>query len=296
MIKRTIIISTPSKITIKNNQLVCSNIDVDTDSKSAPIEDLGIVIVENQRAILTVPVINALADNNVSLIFCDAHCLPTSFLSSMSPNATQSEMLRFQVSATAATNNRAWKQIIEAKIKNQSLLLSKLGKDGLVLKPYYSNVKTGDSDNREGISAKIYWKSLFGKEFVRDRNGCPPNNLLNYGYSILRSAVARALMGSGLNPSFGIFHKNRYNPMPLADDIMEPYRPFVDEIVFWLYENGETELTRESKSYLIDCLNCDTLFDTDRRPLQLGLTMTSASLGRYYKGEAKMLIFPRLEL
>lgn len=296
MIKRTIIISTPSKITIKNNQLVCSNMDVDTDSKSAPIEDLGIVIVENQRAILTVPVINALADNNVSLIFCDAHCLPTSFLSSMSPNATQSEMLRFQVSATAATNNRAWKQIVEAKIKNQSLLLSKLGKDGLVLKPYYSNVKTGDSDNREGISAKIYWKSLFGKEFVRDRYGCPPNNLLNYGYSILRSAVARTLMGSGLNPSFGIFHKNRYNPMPLADDIMEPYRPFVDEIVFGLYENGETELTCEAKSYLIGCLNCDTLFDTDRKPLQLGLTMTSASLGRYYKGEAKTLILPRLEL
>jgi len=295
MIKRTIVITTPSKVSLQNNQLVCSNLDVASEIKTAPIEDLGIVIVENQRAILTVPVINALTDNNVSLIYCDAHSMPSSLLSSLSSNATQSEMLRYQVSATQASNKRVWKQLIEAKIKNQSILLDKVGKDGSVLKPYYSNVKSGDSDNREGISARIYWKNLFGREFVRDRDGCSPNNLLNYGYSILRSAVSRALLGSGLNPAFGVFHRNRYNPMPLADDVMEPYRPFVDEVVFGLFENGETELSRDVKGYLIECLNSDTYFGPDRKPLQLGLTMTAASLGRYYKGESKSLNLPRLE-
>jgi len=295
MIKRTIVITTPSKVTLQNNQLICSNLDNVSEVKSAPIEDLGIVIVENQRAFLTVPVINALADNNVSLIYCDNHNMPACLLTSLSPNATQSEMLRYQVSATPASNNRIWKQIIEAKIRNQSSLLDKLGKDGSVLKLYYSNVKSGDSDNREGISARIYWKSLFGKDFVRDRDGYSPNNLLNYGYSILRSAVARALFGSGLNPAFGVFHRNRYNPMPLADDVMEPYRPFVDEIVFGLFENGETELTQDVKGYLIESLNSDTFFCSDRKPLQLGLTMTAASLGRFYKGETKLLNLPRLE-
>lgn len=295
MIKRTIVITTPSKVSLQNNQLVCSNLENISEVKSAPIEDLGTVIVENQRTILTVPAINALADNNVSLIYCDAHNMPSSLLSSLSSNATQSEMLRYQVAASSASNNRIWKQLVEAKIKNQSGLLDKVGKDGSVLKPYYSNVKSGDSDNREGISARIYWKSLFGKEFVRDREGYPPNNLLNYGYSILRSAVARALLGSGLNPAFGVFHRNRYNPMPLADDVMEPYRPFVDEVVFGLFENGEVELTRAAKGYLIECLDSDTFFGSDRKPLQLGLTMTTASLGRYYKGEIKLLNLPRLE-
>lgn len=295
MIKRTIVITMPSKVSLQNNQLVCSSLDDACEVKSAPIEDLGIVIIENQRTILTVPVVNALADNNVSLIFCDAHYMPSSLLSSLAPNATQSEMLRYQVSATTASNNRIWKQLIEAKIKNQSFLLDKVGKDGSILRPFYSNVKSGDSDNREGISARIYWKCLFGRDFVRDRDGCPPNNLLNYGYSILRSAVARALLGSGLNPAFGVFHRNRYNPMPLADDVMEPYRPFVDEIVWGIYESGETELSSGVKSCMIECLNSDVIFASNRKPLQLGLTLTAASIGRYYKGETKLLNLPKLE-
>ena len=295
MLKRTIIVTSPSRLTLKNGQLVCTCISDDTDVKTAPVEDIGIVIVENQRATLSVPLISALAANNASVVFCDSHFMPSSVTMSLCSNATQSEMLKAQVSATEATNNRLWKQIIEAKIKNQASLLGKLGKDSNVLKPYYSNVKSGDADNREGIAARLYWKELFGSDFSRERDGGAPNNMLNYGYSILRTAVVRALLGSGLNLGFGIFHRNKYNPMPLADDVMEPFRPFVDEIVYELVCNGEIELTTEVKSFIVDVLSCDTVFDNNKRPLQVGLSMTTASLGRCYLEKQKKLSLPKLE-
>ena len=296
MIKRTIIISSPSRVSLSNCQLVCTSLDDESKKSSAPIEDLGVVIVENQRVVLTIPLLNALADNNTMLIFCDSHMMPNSVLTGLNVNTTQSEMLRAQVSLIdSSLNNRLWKQIIESKIKNQAQLLTKLGLDGAVLRPYYSNVTSGDSDNREGAAARVYWKMLFGKDFSREREGNAPNNMLNYGYSILRSAVARALIGSGLNLSFGIFHRNRYNSMPLADDVMEAFRPFVDEIVYGLYCNGETELTTEVKSHLINVLSCDSIYGDVRRPLQLGLSMTTASLGKCYLGKEKKLILPKLE-
>ena len=296
MIKRTIVLSSPSRISLSNGQMICVNLDDETKVNRAPIEDLGVVIVENQRVVFTVPVLNALADNNTTVVFCDRHLMPNSVLTGLNVNSTQSEMLKAQVSMIdTPMNKRLWKQIVEAKIKNQASLLNKLGLDGAKLRPLYSNVTSGDSDNREGAAARLYWRVLFGKEFCREREGNPPNNMLNYGYSVLRSAVVRALMGSGINPSFGIFHRNRYNPMPLADDVMEPFRPFVDEIVYGLASNGETELTTEVKSYLIGVLSCDTLYGDMRRPLQLGLSLTTASLGRCYLNKEKKLMLPLLE-
>lgn len=295
MIKRSIIISSPSRLSLKNNQLVCVDLDDEGNEKKAPVEDIGVLLVENQRAVLTVPLINALADNNVAVVFCDRNAMPSSMLLSMSANATQSEMLRTQISAGEALKKRLWKQIIESKIHNQALLLDKIGQDGAILRPYYSNVKSGDIDNREGAAARVYWRALFGHDFTRERDGDGPNKMLNYGYSILRSAVARAIVSSGLNPAFGLFHRNRYNPMPLSDDIMEPYRPFVDEIVYGLYSNGEEELTTEVKSYLVGVLSCDTVFDGIRRPLQIGLSFTTSSLGKCLSGDSKLLALPLLE-
>lgn len=157
------------------------------------------------------------------------------------------------------------------------------------------NVKSGDTDNREGVAAKIYWEKLFGRDFIREREGDAPNNLLNYGYTILRAAVARALIGSGLFPAFGIFHRNRYNAFPLADDIMEAYRPFVDKIVFNLYRNGKMELTKDVKAELIHILYTDCKFDNVRRPLGIGLTLTSASLAKCFAGKEKKISFPLIE-
>src|SRR3712207_1429609 len=193
---------------------------------------------------------------------------------------------------TEPSKKQAWKQIIESKIKNQSLLLDKLHDDGSVLKYYYSNVKSGDSSNREGLAAKIYWQHLFNNEFKRIREGDFPNNLLNYGYAILRAATVRAILGSGLMPLVGLYHKNRYNPFPLADDLMEPFRPYVDEIVYYMAEEGITDLSKEAKSRILRLLFVDVDIGAVTRPLEIALTIMTASLVKYNEGELKKLTLP----
>ncbi len=153
-------------------------------------------------------------------------------------------------------------------------------------------MKSGDADNREGVAAKLYWQELFGKEFVRARSGSTPNSLLNYGYTILRAATARALTGSGLLPCFGIFHRNRYNAFPLADDIMATYRPFVDQNVIELQADGVTELIRDVKARIIRLLFSDVKIGEVTRPLQLALTFTTASLVKCFKGETRKILLP----
>ena len=216
-------------------------------------------------------------------------------LMNLDSNRTQGESYRDQIEASEPLKKGLWKQIVEAKVRNQAALLRKLGRDGDKLKPYYMNVKSADADNREGIAAKIYWSELFGAEFNRSREGLPPNNLLNYGYTLLRAAVARAIMGSGLFPAFGIFHRNRYNAFPLADDLMEPYRPYVDEQVYRLYINGLSQLTKEVKSELLRVLFADTHFDKVVRPLEVGLTFTASSLVKCFAGIQKKIAYPLLE-
>lgn len=291
MIKQTLFFSTPVSLSLKNCQIVISWKDCD-DKITRPIEDIGCVVLENQMISITLPLLNELVKNNVAVILCDNKMMPTSMLQNLDANTTQAESLKFQLAVTDPMKKQVWKQIIESKIKNQAAVLALAGKNKDILKPYYNNVKSGDSDNREGLAAKIYWNSLLGNSFKREREGCSPNSLLNYGYSILRAAVARALLGSGLLPNLGIFHKSRYNAFPLADDVMEPYRPFVDEIVYRLYGNGITELNKESKSEIMRVLNSDVNIGKVKRPLQIALTITTASLVKYYSGEIKKLSLP----
>lgn len=295
MLKRTLFFSTPLDLSLRNNQLVVSTRQMPEVKNSVPIEDIGFVVLENHQINITLPLLNALSDNNAAVIICGDNFMPNAMLLNLDSNTTQGEVYRAQIEASEPLKKGLWKQVVEAKIRNQAALLNKLGKDGDKLKPYYSNVKSGDSDNREGIAAKLYWNELFGEDFIRSREGSSPNNLLNYGYTLLRAAVARALMGSGLFPAFGIFHRNRYNAFPLADDIMEPYRPFVDEIVFDLYANGERELTKQVKADLIHLLYTDTRFGKLMRPLEVGLTFTTASLAKCFAGEVKKLSYPLLE-
>lgn len=295
MLKRALFFSTPFCLSLKNNQMIIHTKEMPEMQKSVPIEDIGFVILEHQQTNITLPLLNALSDNNVAVIFCGNDFMPNAMLMNLDSNKTQGESYRAQIEASEPLKKGLWKQIVEAKIRNQAALLNKLGKDGDKLKPYYTNVKSGDSDNREGVAAKIYWNELFGTDFIRSREGIEPNNMLNYGYTLLRAAVARALMGSGLFPAFGIFHRNRYNAFPLADDIMEPYRPYVDEIVFDMYANGERELTKDVKSHLLRLLFTDTVFGKVTRPLDVGLTMTSASLSKCFSGIQKKIIYPLLE-
>lgn len=290
MLKRTIVITTPCKLSLSNSQLIiesCSG-----NRSSVPVEDLGNVIIENQQAIITMPAINSLISSNVCITICDNKAMPSGFVYAIEGNSIQGERYRVQINASLPAQKNIWQQIIESKIINQSKLLHKLGKDGELLKPLYRNVKSGDSDNREGIAAAIYWKQLFGHGFIRDPKGSYPNNLLNYGYTILRAATARAIVGAGMLPALGVHHRNRYNAFPLADDLMEPFRPWVDELVFSMLNDDSRELTREVKNKLVQVIYCDTKVGSHCHPLSIALSMLCTSVLDLMDGKEKMLKLP----
>lgn len=294
MLKRSLVFTSAVALSLKNNQLVVLYKDMPDEKRTIPIEDIGCVIVENQMTTMTMPIINALADANVAVIICDGKSMPNAMVQSFGANITQGETLRNQMSVGEVLKKQLWKQIVEAKIRNQALLLNKLGKNGDKLKPFYMNVKSGDSDNREGIAARLFWQELFGDGFTRDREEPGLNALLNYGYTILRAATARSLVASGLLPAIGLFHHNRSNAFPLADDVMEPYRPYVDEIVYTMYQQGQVTLNQQTKGMLINVLYCDTKFEKVMRPLSVGLTMTTASLTKCYAKETTKIVFPSI--
>lgn len=294
MIKQTLMFSSQVYLSLKDHQMVITFKD-NQDTVTRPIEDIGFVIIENPQVSISIPLLNELADNNVSVVFCDKKQMPKTMLMMLEGNTTQQESYKYQIDASAPMKKNVWKQLVEGKIRNQALLLNKIGKNGDVLKQYYMNVKSGDTDNREGAAAREYWGRIFDDGFKREREGLPPNNLLNYGYTILRAAVARALIGSGLYPAFGVFHHNRYNAFPLADDVMEPYRPFVDEIVYHLYYDGAvSELDNQSKGKLLRVLFSDVKMGKVTRPLENALSLTTASLLRMYKGETDKLSLPMI--
>lgn len=294
MIKQTLMFTSPVYLSLKDRQMVITFKD-NQDTVTRPIEDIGFVVIDNPQVSISVPLLNELADNNVSVVFCDKKQMPKTMLMTLEGNTTQQESYKYQIEASVPTKKNIWKQLVEGKIRNQALLLNKLDKKGDLLKQYYMNVKSGDTDNREGAAAREYWGRIFDEGFKRDRDGSPPNNLLNYGYTILRAAVARALIGSGLYPAFGVFHRNRYNAFPLADDVMEPYRPFVDEIVCRLYyEDSVYDLDNQSKGKLLRVLFSDVKMGKVTRPLENALSLTTASLLRMYKGETEKLSLPML--
>ncbi|MDE7154489.1 MAG: type II CRISPR-associated endonuclease Cas1 [Muribaculaceae bacterium] len=291
MLKRTIVISTPCKLSLSKCQLVVESED---NTSSVPIEDLGYVVIENQQTMITIPAMNALIGNNVAVIICDNKAMPAGLIHALDGNTIQGERYRIQINSSLPIKKNIWRQIVESKIQNQSKLLLKIGKDGDLLKPLYKNVKSGDSDNREGIAAAMYWKLLFGKTFIRDPKGCFPNNYLNYGYTILRAATARAIVGSGLLPSLGIHHKNRYNAFPLADDLMEPFRPWVDELVFSMLPDNKEILTREAKTQLTKIIYCDTKVGNRHHPMSIALSMLCTSVMDVMEGKKSTLSLPEL--
>lgn len=262
--------------------------------KTAPIEDIGFIVLEHPQISVTMKLMEQLNENNVAVVFCDSKHMPSSMLLPLDAHHIQNELFRAQISASEPLKKNLWKQTIEAKIKNQARLLEKQGIKGQQLKNLAKNVKSGDSDNREGFAARLYWNTLFGKEFIRDRYGEPPNMYLNYGYILLRSAVARALAGSGLLATLGIHHRNRYNAFCLADDIMEPYRPWVDEIVIELEGKwpGQLMLEKEQKAELLQLMSADVKIGENRRPLMVALSQTTASLARCFSGETRKITYP----
>ena len=295
MLKRSLVFENPVILRLKDKQLVVSFKELPDEKRTIPIEDIGFVLINHPMVSISMPLLNELASNNIAVVFCDEKGLPQSMLLNFDSNLTQGKIISEQLVAGEVLKKNLWRQIIVSKIKNQSLLLNKLGLDGESLKPLYMNVKSGDSDNKEGIAARLYFKTLFGKEFTRDRNAGGINAFLNYGYAILRAATVRAALSSGLFPALGIFHHHRSNAFPLADDIMEPFRPFVDEIVYDLFQQNQSELTKENKGKLIASLYCDTYYEKVTRPLSVGLSITMASLAKCYINEHKTLNLPSVK-
>ena len=303
MIKRTLCFTNPAYLSLKNEQLVVKIPQSDGDKQSemvttVPIEDIGVVVIDNRQITITSAVMDALLANNCALITCDAKSLPVGLLLPLCGNTTQSERFRYQIDASLPLKKQLWQQTVQAKIYNQAEVLSKCTDAEIgCMQVWSKEVKSGDNDNLEGRAAAYYWKKLFGHiaDFNRDREGVPPNNLLNYGYAILRAVVARALVSSGMLPTLGIHHHNRYNAYCLADDIMEPYRPYVDEMVFNLVkEKGlpEDGLTREWKAELLKIPVLDVVISGKRSPLMIAVTQTTASLYRCYSGDSRKIVYP----
>ena len=293
MIKRTLFFSNAVCLTLKNKQLVIQNKETQEES-SVPIEDIAFVIIENSQIYISVPAINALAENNAAVVFCNEKHLPFSMNLVLDCNKIQNQLFTAQIESSLPIKKKCWKQIIEQKIKNQANLLEKYKINSSKLKNYAMNVKSGDSTNREAMAAKLYWDLLIDVDWVRDRFGEYPNNLLNYGYAILRAATARALIGSGLLPTLGIHHHNKYDAYALADDIMEPYRPYIDDEVIDYIREGECseDLSIDFKRKILNVLTRDVLIGNVTRPLMIALTITSSSLAKVFCKGAENLTLP----
>lgn len=307
MIKRTLYFGNPAYLSLENKQLVITRAndgdlpleDSAQNKRTIPIEDIGVVLLDNKQITITSSCITSLLDNNVSVITCDSRSMPTGLLLPLYGNTIQNERFRDQLSASLPLRKQLWQQTIQNKIQNQAAVLKYVtGQDHRNMIIWANSVKSGDSENLEARAAVYYWKTIFPNNpfFLRDRNEMAPNNLLNYGYAILRSIIARALVSSGLLPTLGIHHHNRYNAYCLADDIMEPYRPYVDKHIVDIINTGTpiSSLTKEIKANLLTIPVIDVQIDGKRSPLMIAASTTTSSLQKCFSGESRVLKYPEL--
>lgn len=301
MIKRTIYIGNPFHLSVANRQLVLTQPHakgIDTTLKQTiPLEDIGVVMLDHQQITITQHVLQQIAAFNIACIVCNQNHHPALMQLPLDANTIQQERFENQIAAAAPLKKQLWQQTIKQKIINQGRLLNKLGIETNAFEHISKQVKSGDAGNNEAKASVIYWKTIFEAfipGFTRDRFAPYPNNFLNYGYAILRATIARSLAGSGLLVTMGIFHKNRYNAYCLADDIMEPYRPFVDEVVLNLVKTRPetTEITKEIKQQLLQVPVLDVLIDGQRSPLMVATQKTTASLARCFNGETRKILYP----
>jgi CRISPR-associated protein Cas1 len=297
MIKRTLLIENKSSITTKNLQLV---IKTETKESTVPIEDIGFLVLDNPEIYLSIPAMNLIVENNTAVIICSRNHLPNGMLLNLNSHHIQQEIFKNQIEATLPLKKQLWQQTIVEKIRNQGQLLTKITNQKNTFEFLASKVLSGDTTNMEGVAAQQYWKhfpqpNLEYDGLKRERYGDYPNNFLNYGYAILRAATARALSGSGLLNTLGIHHKSKYNAFALADDIMEPFRPIVDEKVFSIMQNyNEQELNTAIKAELLQLLTRTVYFKDEKSPLMIALQKTASSLQQCYTGNRKKIKYPKL--
>lgn len=298
MVKRTLYFGNPAYLKTKTEQLVIEKQE-DGELVTVPIEDIGLIILDHSQITITSGVIAKMLEKNVAIVTCDGTHHPTGLMLNLDGHTLQSRQFAAQLDATIPMKKQMWQQTITAKIYNQATLLKQQNKENKFLLNLAKDVKSGDPENHEAKAASYYWKNIFSPTiaFRRDRYGMPPNNFLNYGYAILRAVVARSLVGSGLLPTLGIFHRNQYNAYCLADDIMEPYRPFVDKLVCTMIDPAEPQfdLTPELKRQLLTIPAMDVFINGDRSPLMIGVQRTTASLAKCFEGKARSIVYAELE-
>lgn len=295
MIKRTLFFANPAYLSTKNEQMVVSFPEEDKKETTIPIEDLGYVVLENQQITITNGLLMKLVQNKTAVIGCDKQHLPCSFFQPLVGHSEQTERMRYQLNASVPLKKNLWQQTVTAKIDNQANHFLSRGKNALRLKRYAKAVKTADLNNEEALAAAYYFQNLFDiTGFSRNQKGVAPNNLLNYGYAILRAVTARALVSSGLLPSVGIFHHNKYNAFCLADDVMEPYRPYVDAVVYDIVESGCNieDLNTNLKSELLTIPAIDVVIDGKQSPLMNAMSRTTSSLYECFEGTRRKILYP----
>lgn len=248
---------------------------------TVPLEDLGILVISHPHVSITNALLAECAAQNIVVIFCDGKHMPGGAMLPFSGHTTQAETMEAQIAASQPVKKRIWQSIIEAKIAGQAKALEACSGKGKALFEMAKKVKSGDTENMEARAAQYYWPRLFGKDFRRDREGGPPNSILNYGYAIVRASVARSLVGAGLHPSLGVQHRNRYNTFRLADDAMEPLRPIVDMKAYALWkENPEVDVEKETKRVMLEILAMDLAFNGGKEPFMEAMAHYAASLRR----------------
>lgn len=307
MINRVIHFGSPVYLSTNNDQLVVKikteKLDSNSETKqtetvlSYPVEDIGVVIFDHPQILISHGILSLLLDSNVAVIVCDKSRHPSGLMLPLSGHHLQQERFTIQIEASEPLKKKMWQQTIKSKIMNQAFLLGKVNIKTKNMIYWAESVRSGDPDNYEGRSAAYYWKNLFTQyvsEFKRDREGMPPNNVLNYGYSILRAMTSRNLVATGLLPTFGIHHHNRYNAFCLADDIMEPYRPFVDGVVLEMISNGVdiSELHKDVKAELLRIGDVDVLLNGKRSPLSSALQKTTQSVAQCFSATMRKISYP----
>ncbi len=307
MIKKTLYFGNPAYLSMRNKQMMVKLPEVENSNaaeiikkesvRTIPIEDIGVVVLDNKQITITQGLMAALLDNNTAVVTCDSRRMPAGMLLPLEGNTLHNERFRSQIEASLPLRKQLWQQTVKAKIENQAFCLQKnTPKSHAPLHVMARDVKSGDPDNYEAQAAVYYWKNIFTDKpnFIRAQEGPTPNNLLNYGYAILRAIIARALVGSGLLPVYGIHHHNRYNAFCLADDIMEPYRPFVDNLVIDVMERMEIteDLTTEIKREMLAIPVIDVMINSKRSPLMVAAAQTTASLAKCFSGELRKIAYP----
>lgn len=295
MIKKSILIENKTSITAKNLQLIIKS---EIRESTIPIEDIGFLVLDHQEIYVSLPAMNLMVENNTSVIICGKNHLPNGMFLNLNSHHIQQEVFKNQIDASIPLKKQLWQQTITEKITNQGILLTRITENKNTFEFLASKVLSGDTTNMEGVAAQQYWKTFFDTydiNFKRERFGDYPNNFLNYGYAILRAATARAMSGSGLLNTLGIHHKSKYNAFALADDIMEPFRPLIDEKVFEIMQNyDEQELNTKIKSELLQVLTRTVYFKDEKSPLMVALQKTASSLQQCFMGSRKKIKYPKL--